>query len=348
MRILVNPDALGALGAQQARAVSDIQDVLRRANGALNSLDWESRHRINIEGLMQRAVEQGNALVVQGNAMSKYLAQKAQAFQEADSQPAGFWDSLNASATPLFRGWPSMPVVGIGSLIGGAMLPAVMPMVRGLDWIRKLIFPEKPPVRLIPRPDGTLQPMPAPPLPPPGTGAQGPVAIPVPRLRQYDGPWKDLAVGSGTWQSSGCLMTDVAMVVKHNTPGVNVDRAFMEKLRDSVTVPNGNLAWDKAAGYLKSEYGLTLVRETTTSVDRVLAKALENARQGIPTIVGVDNPQHWVTITGYTGSDPGRLSAADFTINDPGYSRHNTLSDLLANKAFQSAHVKAVATISKQ
>ncbi len=58
-------------------------------------------------------------------------------------------------------------------------------------------------------------------------------------------------------------------------------------------------------------------------------------KAGRPVIIGAQTSsnkhQHWVVITGYTGSSTTNFSTANFTVNDPGYQNSQTLKAFLAN-----------------
>ena len=60
-----------------------------------------------------------------------------------------------------------------------------------------------------------------------------------------------------------------------------------------------------------------------------LNKILALLKQGKPVLFGAKNAyggQHWVVITGFTG---GAVSAANFTVNDPGSNSRTTLQQFL-------------------
>jgi len=89
MRILVNPDQLRALSAQLQQVAGDLQGVESRVGGALGGLDWEARQKVGVEGQVAHARSQARSLAARAEEMGRYLAGKAQAFEEADGQGVG-------------------------------------------------------------------------------------------------------------------------------------------------------------------------------------------------------------------------------------------------------------------
>lgn len=84
-RIIVIPERLQDLSQQCRQQADALQSMVGQLNGTLNKLDWEARQAANVSGNWQQANGQGAALAEQAQAMSRYLARKAQAFAEADS-----------------------------------------------------------------------------------------------------------------------------------------------------------------------------------------------------------------------------------------------------------------------
>lgn len=83
-RIKVHPGYLRELGSQWQRAAGELQSIAGRLDGALGGLDWETRQKVGVEGLVNDARRRANALAGQAEAFARYLAAKAQAFEEAD------------------------------------------------------------------------------------------------------------------------------------------------------------------------------------------------------------------------------------------------------------------------
>lgn len=161
---------------------------------------------------------------------------------------------------------------------------------------------------------------------PPGPTPGGVDLTPeVPYVSQHDGPWANDLVRPGTFATHGCLLSSLAMMVKYNNPGVEIDREFMLNLRDGTCNEDHDVVWGQTDQYLQ-QYGLTLERtDITEGPGQLMQAALEKLRADPPqpTILGIykGNKMHWLVITGYTGAgDP--LNPEDFTIHDP-FTDHN-------------------------
>jgi len=85
-RIQVDPDQLRALSAQLQRHAAELMAIENRLGSALGRLDWKARQRVGIEGRVAHALSQARSLADQAEEMSRSLAAKAQAFEEADRQ----------------------------------------------------------------------------------------------------------------------------------------------------------------------------------------------------------------------------------------------------------------------
>ncbi|MGC8857009.1 MAG: WXG100 family type VII secretion target [Anaerolineae bacterium] len=88
MRILVTPERLNDLSAQLRGAASDLRDLEGRLGRALNGLDWEARSAANLEGQVNAARRQAQSLAAQAEDLARFLAERAQAFQQADQTGA--------------------------------------------------------------------------------------------------------------------------------------------------------------------------------------------------------------------------------------------------------------------
>lgn len=142
------------------------------------------------------------------------------------------------------------------------------------------------------------------------------VSLPVPSYKQTDSRWASVAIGSSgkTIAKIGCATTAIAMMESYRTGTVIYPDAMSKKLSYTAT---GSVYWPE---------NYTAV----TSSSGYLAKIYEQLRQGKPVLFGAKNRyggQHWVVITGYTGGSA--LSAAGFTINDPGSNSRTTLQQFL-------------------
>lgn len=83
-RILVHPEYLREFSAQWLRAAGELQALCGRVGGAIGGLDWKARQQASVEGAWAQARGQANSLVGQAEAFARYLATKAQAFEDAD------------------------------------------------------------------------------------------------------------------------------------------------------------------------------------------------------------------------------------------------------------------------
>ncbi len=137
------------------------------------------------------------------------------------------------------------------------------------------------------------------------------VALSVPSFKQTDSRWSNLPIASsgGTIGTIGCSTTSLAMSESYRTGTTIYPDAMVKKL--SYT-PGGAVYWP-------SNY-------TANSGSDYLATIYNLLKSGKPVLVGSKDAygsQHWVVVTGFTGG--ASLSAASFTINDPGSSSRTTL-----------------------
>ncbi|HEC35288.1 MAG TPA: NACHT domain-containing protein [Anaerolineae bacterium] len=86
-RIQVDPEQIRDLAYQMAQAGRQIAEVHSRlANGwtRLHAARWEGRHRTGVEGLWQKAQSQASMLADRATVLSRFLDERANAFQEAE------------------------------------------------------------------------------------------------------------------------------------------------------------------------------------------------------------------------------------------------------------------------
>lgn len=142
-----------------------------------------------------------------------------------------------------------------------------------------------------------------------------PVSLKVPSYKQTDSRWANVKIGSSgkTIGKIGCATTAIAMMESYRTGTTIYPDAMSRKLSytssGSVYWPSNFVAVTNGSGYLSGIY--------------------QQLRQGKPVLLGAKNTygsQHWVVITGFTG---GSLTAANFTINDPGSNSRTTLQQFL-------------------
>lgn len=141
------------------------------------------------------------------------------------------------------------------------------------------------------------------------------ISLNVPSYKQTDSRWANTKIGSSgkTIAQIGCATTAIAMMESYRTGTTIYPNTMSKRLSYS---SSGNVYWP-------SDY--TVV----TSSSGYLSAVYNLLKQGKPVLFGAKNSyggQHWVVITGFSG---GSLSAANFTINDPGSDSRTTLQQFL-------------------
>ena len=142
------------------------------------------------------------------------------------------------------------------------------------------------------------------------------VSLNVPKFKQTDSRWANVKIGSSgkTIAQIGCATTGIAMMESYRTGTTIYPDAMSRRL--SYT-SSGNVYWPGNFNAVTSSSGY-------------LSKIYELLKQGKPVLLGAKNAyggQHWVVVTGFTGVS---LTAANFTINDPGVNR-TTLQQFLSS-----------------
>ncbi len=152
------------------------------------------------------------------------------------------------------------------------------------------------------------------------------VRLNVPMFKQTDSRWSKVYIGNRTIGQIGCTTTCIAMVYSYKTGKTVYPNAVMKKLRYA----NNDLYWSSI-----SNVGLTSKAYNCNMSNKILSDIYSKLKAGKPVIIGAltasKGDQHWVVITGYTGTSTTSFSTADFTINDPGYQGSKTLKAFLAN-----------------
>lgn len=146
-------------------------------------------------------------------------------------------------------------------------------------------------------------------------GSTGAVSLKVPSFKQTDSRWANVKIGSSgkTIAQIGCATTAIAMLESYRTGTVIRPDTMAKKL---TYTSSGSVYWP-------SHY-----TATTSSAD-YLNRILTLLQAGKPVLFGAKNRyggQHWVVITGFTG---GSVTAANFTIHDPGSNSRTTLQQFL-------------------
>ncbi len=147
------------------------------------------------------------------------------------------------------------------------------------------------------------------------TSGNAAISLKVPNYKQTDGRWANVIIGSSgkTIGKIGCATTAIAMIESYRTGITIYPDAMSKRLKytatGSVYWPSNFVPVTSSSGYLSAIY--------------------EHLKQGKPVLLGARNSygsQHWVVITGFAG---GSLSAANFTIHDPGSNSRVNLQQFL-------------------
>ena len=142
------------------------------------------------------------------------------------------------------------------------------------------------------------------------------ISLNVPSYKQTDSRWANVKIGSSgkTISQIGCATTAISMMESFRTGTTIYPDAMSKKLKYTAS---GSVYWP-------SNY------TSVTSSSGYLSKIYAQLQNGKPVLFGAKNSygsQHWVVITGYKGGDT--LSAANFTVNDPGSKTRVTLQQFL-------------------
>ena len=146
-----------------------------------------------------------------------------------------------------------------------------------------------------------------------GSGSNA-LSLPVPSYKQTDSRWANVQLGTSgkTVAKVGCATTAIAMMESYRTGTTIYPDAMSKQLRYT---SSGNVYWP-------SHY-------TVVTGSNYLNTILNLLKAGKPVLFGAKNSaggQHWVVITGFAG---GAVTAANFTVNDPGSTSRTNLQQLL-------------------
>ena len=141
------------------------------------------------------------------------------------------------------------------------------------------------------------------------------VALQVPNYKQTDARWANVKIGSSgkTIAQIGCATTGIAMLESYRT-GTNIHPDAMSRKLNYTS--SGSVYWP--ANFI-----------AVTDRTDYLGNVYRLLKQGKPVLLGAKNAygsQHWVVITGFAG---GNLTAANFTIHDPGSNSRTSLQQFL-------------------
>jgi uncharacterized protein YukE len=132
MRILVTPERLHDLSGQLNGAASSLHELDGRLGRALNALDWEARSAANLEGRVNAARRQAQTLASEAERLARWLAERAQAFQQADQQGA---EMLGATTQNYFASLP----IPVPTPNGKPLTVSPQEIVKTLDdWLKPI------------------------------------------------------------------------------------------------------------------------------------------------------------------------------------------------------------------
>ncbi len=144
------------------------------------------------------------------------------------------------------------------------------------------------------------------------------ITLSVPSYKQTDSRWASIAIGTqgDTIASSGCTTTALAMTESYRLGKAVTPKDMASQLSYS---SSGMLYWP-------SNYSVSLAGTA------YLSEIYSALQKGKPVIFGMKTSggsQHWVVVTGYS-KNSSTLSAANFTVNDPGSNTRTLLSEVMA------------------
>ncbi len=143
------------------------------------------------------------------------------------------------------------------------------------------------------------------------------VSLDVPLYKQGDSRWKNTYIGTKTIGKVGCTLTSIAMLYSYKTHTT----VYPNVMKNKLSFSNNSVYWSSV-----TKLGFTHTSYNTTITQNLMSKIYTQLKNGKPVMIGCKNSsggEHWVVITGYTGSSTSNFSASNFTINDPGYNRTN-------------------------
>ena len=143
------------------------------------------------------------------------------------------------------------------------------------------------------------------------------LSLPVPSYKQTDSRWASYPIGTtgGNIGTIGCTTTALAMTESYHNGTTITPKMMAQRLSYSAS---GSLYWP-------SYYQVELAGSD------YLSRIYSLLSQGKPVVFGAkktSGTQHWVTVTGFNG-DKSELSAADFTVNDPGSNTRTNIKQFL-------------------
>lgn len=149
------------------------------------------------------------------------------------------------------------------------------------------------------------------------------VQLDVPDYKQFGESWSDTKIQYSTIGKVGCLVTCLSMKYSAETKVTTPD-----KMLSKLSFSGDNLLWSSCTdlGYQVD----TLSGSLTQAMMQKIYNQLQNGKSVILGGKKSNGGQHYVVITGYTGSTGTSFSASNFVINDPGSSYRFRLDEFVA------------------
>ena len=155
------------------------------------------------------------------------------------------------------------------------------------------------------------------------TGHQA-VQLNVVDYKQFDSKWSNKVINYSTIGKVGCVTTALAMKYSYQTN----TNTTPDKMVSKLTYSSDNLIWSSC-----TKLGYQVEDVSGSISQKVMQKIYDQLLNNTPVVIGAkksNGSQHYVLITGYTGSKGTAFSAENFIINDPGSSKRTKLSEYLA------------------
>lgn len=150
------------------------------------------------------------------------------------------------------------------------------------------------------------------------------VQLDAPDYKQFDSQWANKTITYSTIGKVGCLVTAISMKYSYETGTATTPDKMLSKLSFS----GDSLLWSSC-----TNLGYT-VEDASGSLSQAQMQKIYNCLQNdTPVIIGAkksNGGQHYVLVTGYTGSTGTTFSLSNFVINDPGSSTRSRLDEYLA------------------
>lgn len=156
---------------------------------------------------------------------------------------------------------------------------------------------------------------------------KGSVQLNVPLYKQGDGRWSGTYIGNKTIGRVGCTTTCLAMIYSYK----NGTTCYPNQMKNKLSYSNNDLYWSSL-----SNVGISYSKEYNCSLNQsIMSTIYSKLKSGCPVMIGCNGGssrgQHWVVVTGYTGST-SNFSASNFTINDPGSANDTTLAGFVSGR----------------